>query len=146
MEGKTEPVAVQAFGRKKTAVAVAHCKMGKGIVRVNGQPIDIIEPACLRLKAMEPVLLLGADKFNKVDIRVTVRGGGRVAQIYAIRQAIARAIVAYYQKYVDEESKRAIKEVLIHYDRLVLVTDSRRREPKKYGGNSARARYQKSYR
>ena len=36
-------------------------------------------------------------------------GGGRIAQIYAIRQAVARAVVAYYQKYVDEQSKQEIK-------------------------------------
>ena len=34
----------------------------------------------------------------KVDIRVRVKGGGTTSQIYAIRQAIAKAIVAYYQK------------------------------------------------
>lgn len=67
-------------------------------------------------------------------------------QIYAIRQAIAKAIVAYYQKYVDEASKREIKEVLMAYDRNLLVADPRRCEPKKFGGPSARARYQKSYR
>jgi len=32
------------------------------------------------------------------------------------------------------------------YDRSLLVADQRRREPKKYGGPGARARYQKSYR
>lgn len=67
-------------------------------------------------------------------------------QIYAIRQAIAKAIVAFYQKYVDEASKREIKDVLMAYDRNLLVADPRRCEPKKFGGPSARARYQKSYR
>ncbi|CAN0421093.1 unnamed protein product, partial [Hapterophycus canaliculatus] len=38
------------------------------------------------------------------------------AQIYAIRQAIAKAIVAFYQKYVDEASKREIKDLLMAYD------------------------------
>lgn len=33
-----------------------------------------------------------------MDIRVRVNGGGHVAQIYAIRQAISKALVAYYQK------------------------------------------------
>ena len=36
-------------------------------------------------------------------------GGGRIAQVYAIRQAVARGLVAYYQKYVDEQSKQEIK-------------------------------------
>lgn len=34
----------------------------------------------------------------QVDIRIRVKGGGHTAQIYAIRQAIAKSIVAYYQK------------------------------------------------
>lgn len=38
------------------------------------------------------------EKFAGVDIRVRVNGGGHVSQIYAIRQAISKALVAYYQK------------------------------------------------
>ncbi|KAK9696294.1 40S ribosomal protein S16, partial [Basidiobolus ranarum] len=93
-----------------------------------------------------PILILGEDKFANVDIRVRVRGGGHTSQIYAIRQAIAKAIVAFYQKFVDEASKKEIKEKLIAYDRTLLVADPRRCEPKKFGGPGARARYQKSYR
>ena len=63
-----------------------------------------------------------------------------------MRQAIAKAIVAYYQKYVDEASKREIKETLVQFDRSLLVADPRRCEPKKFGGRGARARFQKSYR
>jgi ribosomal protein S9 len=47
---------------------------------------------------------------------------------------------------VDEASKQEIKDILLSYDRTLMVADSRRREPKKFGGPSARARYQKSYR
>ena len=65
---------------------------------MNGCPIQLLEPQQLRLKAYEPILLLGADKFANVDIRVTTKGGGKVAQVYAIRQAISKGIVAYYQK------------------------------------------------
>ena len=75
-----------------------------------------------------------------------VKGGGHTSQVYAIRQAIAKAIVAYYQKYVDEQSKNELKKALIAYDRTLLVADPRRSEPKKFGGPGARARYQKSYR
>ena len=63
-----------------------------------------------------------------------------------MRQAIAKAIVAFYQKYVDEASKREIKETLVQFDRSLLVADPRRCEPKKFGGRGARARFQKSYR
>lgn len=81
-----------------------------------------------------------------MDIRIRVKGGGHTAQIYAIRQAIAKSLVAYYQKYVDESSKKEIKDTLLSYDRTLLVSDPRRCEPKKFGGRSARARFQKSYR
>lgn len=125
---------------------MAYCKRGRGLIKVNGCPIELLEPAILRVKTFEPVLLLGPARFSNVDIRVRVRGGGYTSQIYAIRQAIAKAIVAFYQKYVDEASKREIKELLMAYDRNLLVADPRRCEPKKFGGPSARARYQKSYR
>ncbi len=52
----------------------------------------------MRVKAMEPILLLGRDRFSTVDVRVRVKGGGQSAQIYAIRQSIAKAMVAYAQK------------------------------------------------
>ena len=47
---------------------------------------------------------------------------------------------------VSEVAKNEIKAVLMAYDRSLLVADPRRCEPKKFGGPSARARYQKSYR
>mmetsp|Transcript_29231 Transcript_29231/g.45425 ORF Transcript_29231/g.45425 Transcript_29231/m.45425 type:complete len:101 (-) Transcript_29231:127-429(-) len=100
----------------------------------------------MHLKAVEPVLLLGQDKFANLDIRIRVKGGGMTAQIYAIRAAIAKSVVAYYAKYVDESSKNEIRDTLMKYDRSLLVSDPRRCEPKKYGGRSARARFQKSYR
>nr|ABW23146.1 ribosomal protein rps16 [Arenicola marina] len=137
---------VQVYGRKKTSTAVAHCKRGNGLLKVNGRPLDQLEPELLRFKLQEPVLLLGKERFAGVDIRVRVKGGGHVAQVYAIRQAISKALVAYYQKYVDEASKKEIKDILIAYDRTLLVADPRRCEPKKFGGPGPRARYQKSYR
>lgn len=134
------------INRKKTATACAFAKQGRGLIKVNGQPIENIEPECLRLKAFEPVLILGQDKFANLDIRIRVKGGGMTAQIYAIRSAIAKSIVAYYAKYVDESAKNELRATLLAYDRNLLVADPRRREPKKYGGRSARARFQKSYR
>lgn len=136
----------QFLSRKKTATAVAFAKQGRGLIKVNGQPIENIEPEALRLKAFEPVLIVGQDKFSNLDIRIRVKGGGITSQIYAIRSAIAKSIVAYYAKYVDESSKNELRSILLDYDRNMLVSDPRRCEPKKYGGRSARARFQKSYR
>jgi small subunit ribosomal protein S16e len=47
---------------------------------------------------------------------------------------------------VDEATKKEIKDLLVEYDRSLLVADPRRCEPKKFGGRGARARFQKSYR
>lgn len=137
---------VQTYGKKKHAQAVALITKGKGMIRVNGVPLHLVEPQTLRIKVLEPILLLGESRFSKVDFKIRVHGGGYTSQIYAIRQAIAKGIVAFYQKYVDEASKRQIKEMLLNYDRSLLVADPRRKEPKKYGGPGARARRQKSYR
>lgn len=54
--------------------------------------------------------------------------------------------VKYFFVDVDEASKKEVKDILIQYDRTLLVADPRRCEPKKFGGPGARARYQKSYR
>jgi small subunit ribosomal protein S16e len=100
----------------------------------------------LKFKVYEVILLLGEERFANTDIRIRVNGGGHTSQVYAIRQALAKAIVAFYQKFVDEAAKKEIKEILVQYDRTLLVADPRRCEPKKFGGPGARARFQKSYR
>lgn len=64
MEGKIE--SVQVFGRKKNATAVAYCKRGHGLIKVNGTPIELVEPEILRVKTYEPVLLLGQQRFANV--------------------------------------------------------------------------------
>merc|ERR1712146_523587 len=106
---------VQTFGRKKTAVAVAFVKKGVGRVKINGVPIELVEPEALRFKVWEPILLLGANRYSDVDIRIRVKGGGYTSQVYAVRQAVAKALVAWFQKYVDEASKKEIKEILQSY-------------------------------
>lgn len=94
----------------------------------------MIQPEILRFKVYEPLLIVGLDKFAQVDIRVRVTGGGHTSQVYAIRQAIAKSLVAYYQKFIDEHSKNELKQALVAYDRTLLVADPRRCEPKKFGG------------
>lgn len=137
---------MQTFGRKKNATAVATCTEGKGNLRLNGKSLNFIEPASMRMKVWEPILLLGQTRFQNLNIRVRVRGGGSTSQCMAIRQAIAKAVIAFSQKYEDEATKRELKELLIQYDKSLLVADPRRCEPKKFGGRGARARFQKSYR
>ncbi|XP_007114548.2 small ribosomal subunit protein uS9 isoform X1 [Physeter macrocephalus] len=92
MPSKGPLQSVQVFGRKKTATAVAHCKRGNGLIKVNGRPLEMIEPRTLQYKLLEPVLLLGKERFAGVDIRVRVKGGGHVAQIYGESQELGTGV------------------------------------------------------
>lgn len=129
----------------KTATAVAHAREGKGLIKINGSPIELLQPEILRFKVYEAILVAGEDSFSAMDIRVRVKGGGHISQVYAIRQAIAKAVVAYYAKFFDAASAFELKKKLIDYDRALLIADPRRMEPKKFGGRGARARRQKRY-
>jgi len=137
---------VYTHGKKKNAIANAVVQPGKGTITVNRIPISNIEPKPLRIRIFEPILLVGAEQFKDLKIRVRVTGGGPTAQLYAARLAIAKGLVAWKQKYVDEDEKAKVRKDFLSYDRTLLVADQRRREPKKFGGPGARARYQKSYR
>lgn len=53
-----------------------------------GSPLELVQPDTLRWKVMEPVLLLGKHRFEAVDIRIRVKGGGNVSQIYGAPQYI----------------------------------------------------------
>merc|ERR1711924_315230 len=81
--GERAMESVQTFGRKKTAVALAFVKKGVGRCKINGVPIELVEPEALRYKVREPILLLGAQRYSDVDIRIRVKGGGYTSQIYA---------------------------------------------------------------
>lgn len=125
-------------GKRKSAVARASIKKGKGRVRINKKPVEIYEPEIARLKIQEPLLLAGK-KVLKVDIDVDVKGGGFMGQAQAARTAIARGLVKFLK---DDQ----LKELYRRYDRNLLVSDARRREPKHPLGRGARKKRQKSYR
>ena len=68
---------VESSGKRKTAIARATVKPGKGRVRVNSSPIEILQPALSRRKAMEPLIIADAmNRLSKVDINVVTHGGG----------------------------------------------------------------------
>jgi small subunit ribosomal protein S16e len=137
---------VYTHGKKKNAIANAVVQKGKGSITINRIPIQNMEPKTLRIKVFEPILLLGTEHFSGLKIKVRVTGGGPIAQLYAARMAIAKGILAWKQKYVDEEEKSTVRKTLVSFDKGLIVADPRRMEPKKYGGPGARARSQKSYR
>ncbi len=127
-----------ASGKRKTAIARAVVKEGKGRVRVNHVPLEIYQPELARLSVMEPIALIG-EKAKNVDVDVKVKGGGVMGQAEASRTAVARALMKYFN---DPEVEKIYKI----YDRTLLVNDVRRKLPKLPLGRGARKRRQKSYR
>ncbi|MDY6779621.1 MAG: 30S ribosomal protein S9 [Halobacteria archaeon] len=130
---------VNTSGKKKTSVARATVKEGEGRVRVNSQPIELVEPESARLKMTEPFRVVDDDLREDVDIEINVEGGGYAGQADAVRTAIARGLV-------DWTGDAEVREAFMEFDRSLLINDSRQKEAKKFGGPGARARYQKSYR
>ncbi|MEM2020944.1 MAG: 30S ribosomal protein S9 [Zestosphaera sp.] len=130
---------VIAIGKRKTAVARAVIRAGKGRTWVNGVPVELWPVEMARLKMMEPLLLAGEEIWGKVDVHVSVEGGGIMAQADAVRTAIARALISFTG---NEELERVFKE----YSRAMLAGDPRQTEPEKWMRYSARRFRQKSYR
>ncbi len=127
-----------ASGKRKTAIARAVVKDGKGRFRINHIPFEIYEPEMARLNLLEPVALI-EDKASSVDIEVKVKGGGVMGQAVAARTAVARAL----NKYFDDPT---IEKLFKEYERALLVNDVRRKLPKLPMGRGARKKRQKSYR
>ncbi len=126
-------------GKRKTAVARATVRVGKGRIRVNNVPIEVLEPKVARDKVSEPLVQAGDNVWKGLDIDVKISGGGFMGQAEAARTALARALVRWTRS-------THLQSVFTEYDRTLLAGDPRRREPKKFGGPGARAKDQKSYR
>jgi len=126
-------------GKRKTAIARATVRQGKGRIRVNNIPLEIYQPEVARDKIREPLLEAGEDIWKQVDINVKVQGGGFMGQAEATRTALANALIKWTKS-------SHLKTQFLRYDRTMVAGDPRRKEPKKFGGPGARARDQKSYR
>ncbi|MFC6961979.1 30S ribosomal protein S9 [Halocatena marina] len=126
-------------GKKKTAIARATVSDGKGRVRINAQPVELVEPEQSRLKMLEPFRIADEELRDGIDIDVSVSGGGISGQADSVRTAIARGLV-------EHTNDAELRDAFMSFDRSLLVNDVRQSESKKWGGPGARARYQKSYR
>lgn len=128
--------AINTVGKRKEAVAHATLREGTGVIRINSLHIDHFSPAVARARILEPVMLAG--DISKLNIDITMRGGGQMSQADAARLAVGRALL---------ENNKKLAEVFLDYDRQLLVADVRFKEaakPNKHG--SARSATQKSYR
>ena len=140
------------FASRKTARAHAFITKGVGRIRINNVPVEMVQQEVAREVMLGPLEVAG-DLRNKIDVSVKVRGGGFMGQSYASAIVISRALTGWtktrkepkdhpFTRTVREDLRRRITE----YDKHLLSGDDRRKEPKKFGGPSARRRKQKSYR
>jgi small subunit ribosomal protein S9 len=125
-------------GKRKTAIARATLRPGKGRIRVNSVPLEIYGNELVRMKISEPLLLV-PNAVDGVDVAIDVHGGGMMGQAEAIRTALARGILKW-------RNEPQIKDAYLAYDRTLIVNDSRQKESKKPHGRGARKKFQKSYR
>jgi len=123
-------------GKRKTAVARAIVKPGKGRIYINDISLEYMSPEVARMKIQEPLMIAG-DRSKQVDIRVNIEGGGVMGQAEAARISIARALVGW-------SKSSELRKSLMSFDRGMIAGDQRYAEPKKFGGPRARSRKQKS--
>ena len=127
-----------ARGKRKESIARVSIKKGTGIIKINSTDLNVFGSRQQRQIIKEP-LLFAPKISSEIDIKILVQGGGSIGQAQAIRNAIAIGLVEYSE---DKE----LREIFLNRDRFMVIEDSRRKEPKKFGGRGARARKQKSYR
>ena len=123
-----------ATGRRKSSAARVFLTTGSGNITVNGKPLDrFFGRETARMIVRQP--LETVSMLERVDVSVTVTGGGTSGQAGAIRHGISRALVDY-----DEELRRRLRKAGF------LTRDAREVERKKIGLHKARKRPQYSKR
>jgi small subunit ribosomal protein S9 len=131
---------IQSSGKRKSAIARAVLTYpAKGQIKINNVPIELYEPKIARYRIKEVLGVINNPKVEKCDITINVKGGGKMSQTDAVRIAIAKSI----NKFIGTKT---IEKIFREYDEALLSGDSRRTEPKHFGGKKARARRQKSFR
>lgn len=135
---KATPKVIHASGKRKRSIARATLVPSETHdVRVNGVPLSRYGNMLTRSRISEPVQLAGATA-SRFAISVEVMGGGPTGQADAARLAIGRALAS-----VDGKAR----QVLLEYDRQLIVADVRRKESAKPNSHGqARSKTQKSYR
>ena len=121
-------------GRRKTSTARVFVSSGSGNIKVNAGSLDqYFGRETARMIVRQPLEV--TDMADKVDVQVTVRGGGGSGQAGAIRHGIARALVDH-----DETLRGSLRAAGF------LTRDAREVERKKVGLRKARKKPQFSKR
>ena len=121
-------------GRRKSAVARVFAKTGSGRILVNNKPVEeYFGRKTDQMVVRQPLELVSLGE--KMDVMITVSGGGPSGQAGAIRHGLTRALINF-----DENLRQPLR-------RAGYVTrDAREVERKKVGLHGARRRKQFSKR
>ncbi|SFS71252.1 small subunit ribosomal protein S9 [Succinivibrio dextrinosolvens] len=121
-------------GRRKDSTARVFLTQGTGKLEINGKTLEqYFGRPTSRMVVSQPLELL--ELTDKVDLYITVRGGGITGQAGAIRHGITRALIQY-----DESFRPALRKAGF------VTRDARSVERKKVGLHKARKRPQYSKR
>ncbi len=113
-------------GRRKTAVARVRVRAGEGVILINNRPIDeYFDNERDRNAVYAPIKATGQE--GKIDVTITLNGGGTTGQAEAAKLGVARAL-----KLFSGELEPALRE------KHLLTRDSRKKERKHYGLRGAR--------
>ena len=114
-------------GRRKSSAARVFIKPGNGKIVINQRSLEqYFGRETARMVVRQPLELV--DMVEKLDLYITVKGGGISGQAGAIRHGIARALL----KVNETEYKPTLKAAGF------LTRDPRMKERKKYGLKAAR--------
>lgn len=131
----TSVIQYYGTGRRKTATARVRLLPGKGQVSINGRTVEDYVGGRHGLEKILEIPFQLADAVGRFDVMISVRGGGIVGQVGAIKHGIARALT---------EANPANRSPL--RTEGMLTRDSKVKERKKYGRKRARKRFQFSKR
>ena len=121
-------------GRRKSSTARVFVKPGKGNIVINKRSLEeYFGRPTARMVVRQPLELV--EMSEKLDLFITVTGGGISGQAGAIRHGITRALMEY-----DESLRPALRKAGF------VTRDARRVERKKVGLHKARKRPQYSKR
>lgn len=121
-------------GRRKTSAARVYIRPGSGKITVNNRALEeFFGRETSRMVVRQPLVL--TENADKLDVQVSVSGGGNTGQAGAIRHGIARALLEY-----DETLRAPLRQA------GYLTRDARMVERKKIGLHKARKRPQYSKR
>ena len=121
-------------GRRKTSTARVFLAPGNGSITINGRTLeDFFGRETSRMVVRQPLVL--TETADKLDVKVTVVGGGNTGQAGAIRHGIARALLEH-----DDSLRSSLRQAGF------LTRDARMVERKKVGLHKARKRPQFSKR